>query len=59
MAIDSQTKRMSIAQLGGGKAFLPRADNVITEPDRKLLLGLYSFADSSGGSGNIWWFIYS
>lgn len=58
MAIDSQTKRMSISQLGRGRYFLPRADNAITEPDRKLLLGLYSF-NASSGSGSIWWFIYA
>lgn len=59
MAVDTQTKRMAVSQLGEGETFLPLPDGSIQQNDRYLFLGLYDLVESESSAGTIWWFIYT
>lgn len=62
MAINTQLRRMSIAQLGGMTDFLPKPDGTVAPADRMNLLSLYSgftSAGPGGGDTRPWWFIYT
>lgn len=56
MAIDTVTKRYSIAQLGEDLLVLPHPDATVHVQDRLLFIGLYSgiaVPDEGGGGGGI------